>query len=179
MNNNTSNVRNAPKPIIPQDVADQLTDAYHTIYRLMASYGEVINTPVEQTGSKVWEATCARGFAALQARKAYLKEQEVAAFRQGVRDALEPHLDAARAEKEEYDAAKAAGGIVARMLPAFPTYRDVSIDDVSHVFPEGTAVEVQVKKLSDMGYKLVKSSKGAYSLRIDLPKSILGDKPAV
>jgi hypothetical protein len=176
MNNTTNTAKNSPKPIISEEVAEKLTSAYHTIFSLMSAYGELINTPVDKTGKEEWERTAARGFLALNARRAFLKEQEVAAFRQGVRDAIEPHIDAARAEKEEYDAAKASmSEKVAKLMAPFPTHINVPMSEVSGAFGEGVDLQSQVKKLVDMGYKVTKGANGTYSLRIDLPKSIVGD----
>lgn len=168
--NTPSNSKNSPKPIISEDVADKLTSAYHTIFSLMASYGETIAVPTDKTGPKEWERVAARGFSALAARAAHIKEQEVAAFRQGVRDALAPHFDRARGEKAEYDALSPT---LKAKLGAFPTFVTVPLSDVSDVFGEGTDIPVQVKKLTDMGYKMVKGANNTFSLRVDLPKSIL------
>jgi len=171
----TSSQKNAQKPIISEEVADQLIGAYQTIYRLMATYGDALTTPVSETKRQDWERVAVRGLNALTALDAHRKEQEVAAFRQGVKDAIEPHLDRARADKEEYDALSPT--LKAR-LGAFQTYILVPVSDVSEVFGEGVEVPVQVKKLTDMGYKVSKGANGTFSLRVDLPKSILGDSAA-
>jgi hypothetical protein len=176
MNSPTNTSKNAPLPIISEEDAETLTSAYHTIYALMASYGSAITVPVGKTGKAEWERAAARGFGALNARQAFLREQEVAAFRQGVRDAISPHIDAAREEKAEYDAAKAGmSEKVAKLMAAFPTYINVPLAAVSDAFGEGVDVQGQVKKLVDMGYKVAKGANNTYSLRVDLPKSIIGD----
>ena len=176
----TVNANNAQKPIISAEVAEEITAAFHVIYRAMATYGSPLPTTSEAvaaTGAKDWERGAARGFAALAARQAWVKEQEVAAFRQGVRDAIQPHIDAAREEKEGYDAAKAGmSEKVAKLLAPFPTFVLVPLSDVSDVFGAGVEIPSQVKKLTDMGYKVSKGANGAFSLRIDLPKSITGEK---
>lgn len=164
--------KNAPLPVISDEVAQELTDAYHTIYRVMAEYGTILTTPVSDTKPADWERAAVRGLKAYNARQAWIKEQEVAVFRQGVRDAISEHLDQARADKEEYDALSPT---LRSKIGAFQTYILVPVTDVSHVFGEGVGVPEQVKKLTDMGYKLSKGANGAFSLRVDLPKSILGE----
>src|SRR5579863_10469385 len=113
----TSSQKNAQKPII---------SAYQTIYRLMADYGDALTTPVSETKRQDWERVAVRGLNALTALDAHRKEQEVAAFRQGVKDAISPHLDRAREDKEEYDALSPT--LKAR-LGAFQTYILVPVSD--------------------------------------------------
>lgn len=171
-NVNTSAAKNAPLPIIGEDVEKKLLDAYHTIYALMASYGTPLTVPVESTGKAEWERVAVRGMNALSARQAHIREQEVAAFRQGVRDAISPHIDTARAEKEEYDSLSPT---LRAKLGAFPTFITVPLSDVSDAFGEGATDQDMVKKLVAMSYKVSKGANGAYSLRVDLPKSMFGD----
>jgi len=175
MNTTTNTAKNAPKPLISEEVEGQLLGAYKTILRLMNGYGEPIAATLEQVGCREYERSAARGLNALTALQAHRKEQEVAAFRQGVKDAISPHLDTARADKEQYDALPAT--LKAR-VGAFATFILVPLSDMSGVFGEGADVQEQVKKLTQMGYKVSKSANGAYSVRVDLPKSILGDVAA-
>ena len=170
MNNNTSTAKNAPKPLISEEVEAQLLRAYRTILGVMNTYGETISPTVEQAGRPEYERAAARGLIALNALQAHRKEQEVAAFRQGVKDAIAPHLDTARADKEQYDALPAT--LKAR-VGAFATFILVPVSDMSGAFGEGVDVQEQVKKLTQMGYKVSKSASGSYSVRVDLPKSIL------
>lgn len=169
MNQNTNAAKNAPKPLISEDVETQLMGAYKTILRLMNGYGETIAPTVEQAGRPEYERAAARGLIALNALQAHRKEQEVAAFRQGVKDAIAPHLDRAREEKAEFDSLSPS---LRAKLGAFPTFVLVPLADVAAVF-EGASEPDMVKRLNQMSYKVNKSPNGAYSLKIDLPKSIL------
>lgn len=171
MNTTTNAAKNAPLPIVSEEVADQIVDAYHNLYRLLSTYGSVLTTPVSETGRDEWERVAARGLNALKARAAHIREQAVAEFRQGVRDAISPHIDQARQDKSEYDSMSPT---LRARIGAFQTYILVPLTDVSAVFPEGTQVPAQVKMLTDMNYKVSKSANGAYSLRVELPTSITG-----
>lgn len=176
---NTNTAKNAPLPIISENVADDLTDAFKVIFDRMASHGAPLGITFDAAGRPEYERVAVRALDALKARQGYLKEQAVAQFRNGVRDAISPHIDAARAEKAEYDTLKATmSEKLAKMLAPFPTYIMVPMSDVSEVFGEGVEVSAQVKKLVDMGYKVSKGQNNAYSLRIELPKSITGETPA-
>ena len=168
MNTTTNTAKNAPKPLISEDVEEKVMGAYKVLFSLLGTYGEAID------GSKLnraaYERISARGVNALLALQAHREEQEVAAFRQGVKDAISPHLDAARADKEQYDALPAT--LKAR-VGAFQTFILVPVSDMSGIFGEGVPEAEQVLKLQKMGYKVSKSAQNTYSLRIDLPKSIL------
>jgi hypothetical protein len=169
---NTSTSKPASKPIITDNVDSQITSAFQVLFNAVNTYGETVAPTFEQVGVKGWERLAARSLIAVAARQAHLKEQEVAAFRQGVRDAIEPHLDRARADKAEYDALSPT---LKSRLGAFQTYILVPVSDMSEVFGSSVELPAQVKKLQDMGYKLSKSGNGTFHVRVDLPKSILGD----
>lgn len=175
MNTTPNTAKNAPKPIISDEVEAELTRAYVTILRLMNTYGETIAPTLEKAGRQEWERGASRGLNALTALQAHRKEQEVAAFRQGVKDAISPHLDTARADKEQYDALPAS---LRARVGAFQTFILVPVSDMSGVFGEGVPEAEQVLKLQKMGYKVSKSAQGSYSVRVDLPKSILGETAA-
>lgn len=177
MNSPTNTAKNAPLPIVSEEVAAEITSAFHNLYRLLAGYSSTapLTMSVESTGRDEWERVAARGLSALKARQVYIQEQAVAQFRQGVRDAIAPHIDTAREDKAEYDSLSPT--LKAR-VGAFQTHILVPLSDVSEVFPQGTQIPAQVKMLTDMGYKVSKSTAGAYSLRVELPASITGVTPA-
>jgi hypothetical protein len=182
MTTTTNSNKNAQKPIISQNVAEEITSVFVRLQQLLSATPEWLQGVDAQTteGDKM-RAVGGRAILAVAVRQEWLKEQEVAAFRDGVRAAILPHLDAARKAKEEYDAALASMSAAVRAMvkPApFPTYIHIPVSDMSEVFAEGTPVEEQVLKLKKMGYTIAKPANGAYSIRFDLPKSILGDTSA-
>ena len=170
MNTTTNTAKNAPKPIITDEVEAELTSHYTAILALMNTYGETITSTLDKAGRAEYERSAARGLIALTALQAHRKEQEVAAFRQSVKDAIAPHLDQARADKAEYDGMSAT---LRARIGAFQTYILVPMSDIVAAFPEGTTEQDAVKKLTQMSYKVSKSTNGTYSVRVDLPKSIL------
>jgi hypothetical protein len=174
--NNPSNVtKNAPKPIITDSVAQEITDAFQVLFNALNTYGEQVAPTFADADIAGWERVGARALNAYKARLTHLREQEVAEFRQGVRDAIVPHIDRARQDKAEYDALSPT---LRARLGAFQTYILVPLSDVSDVFPQGTSVSEMVKKLTTMNYKVSKSANGAYSIRQELPASITGVTPA-
>lgn len=163
---NTPN-KNVPKPIISDETEGALIGAFATILSHMATYGDTIST--EKPGRAEFERAAVRAFNALDALRKDRQEREVAAYRAGVRDSLASYLDTARQEKSEYDSLSPT---LRAKLGAFPTFVNVPVKDVAHVF-EGVQETDMVKKLITLGYKVSKSAQGALSLKIDLPKSIL------
>lgn len=167
MSNTTSNAKSAPLPIISENAALNIQDALDRLYSIVSTYGSPLPSFADMMSDKEGrERILARAGRAYTARVEYLKQEEVRAFRQGVTDAVQPHIEVQSAAREQF---LALAKEVRHYMPAFPTTVRVPVSEVSHIFPSGTSVESQVKYLHTMGYKVSKGADKTYSLAVELP----------
>lgn len=172
--NAPTNASNVVKlPIISDMSEERILDALRTLHSEIGTYGAALpsfDDMVADVGQGTDRALdlariTNRAHKALGALTSHRKEEEVRAFRQGVKEAL---ASAIELQGKARDAFLALPKEVRQFMPSFPTSVVVPVSDMSDVFPTGTPIEAQVKILHTMGYKVSKKDK-TYSIVTELP----------
>jgi hypothetical protein len=175
MNTNTNAANVVKLPIISDVSEERILDALRTLHSVIGTYGAALpdfDDMLADVGQGTDQALnlgriTNRAHKALTALQQHRKEEEVRAFRQGVKEALQSAIEVQGAAR---DAFLALPKEVRQFMPSFPTTVVVPVSDMSDVFPTGTPIEAQVKLLHTMGYKVSKKDK-AYHIVTELPTS--------
>lgn len=165
----TNNSKPSVLPIISDNQREVILNALQMLHGAILNYGVEPLPPFTECGAEEYERITRRARNGLAARVAHEKEQAIAHLRQGVKKALEPHIEAKRAEKVSFDAAFASvpEGMRSHIKPLDPTI-EVPVSEFASVFPQGTEVVKMVVALKDMSYTVAKGKEGFY-VRLQVP----------
>jgi hypothetical protein len=156
-------------PPITDSQEQGLRDAFKVLYTHFASHGTTQLPAFDSLGVDGYTLLAQR---ALEAQKLAIKTRKEAAqraVREGVKNALAPHIESARQEKGVYDAMVADTSPAMRpYIKTFVDYILVPMTEVSEVFPQGAKPEHIIVVLKDLGYTVTKGAE-SYNIKVQLP----------